>query len=177
MGILQGVKLFRGLYECFLRTLRTPLNSPYTLYTPNTPNELNELNTSNLSGFPISLKKLILTRCNAWRGKQIEQIRTAQIAQGVIRVERSGYSEWIEWIERVEPLRVLYEQDEQNRRTRWTAHTQETDSIDETLKGVNTFNMLKGVLGGRMSSTQQHRRDTDRHTQTHEIDARDRRTR
>ena len=56
-------------------------------------------------------------------------------------------------------------------------HTQETDSIDETLKGVNTFNMLKGVQGGYMSSTQQHRRDTDRHTQTHEIDARDRRTR
>ena len=50
-------------------------------------------------------------------------------------------------------------------------HTQETDSIDETLKGVNTFNMLKGVQGGYMSSTQQHRRDTDRHTQTHEIDA------
>ena len=87
--------------------------------------------------------------------------------------------EWVEW---VELLRGLYEQ-RQDRRTRRTktsrtdAHTQETDSIDETLKGVNTFNMLKGVQGGYMSSTQQHRRDTDRHTQTHEIDARDRRTR
>ena len=81
MGILQGVKLFRGLYEllyeCFPRTLRTPLNSPYTSYTPYTPNnsnELIELNTSNPSGFPISLKKLILTRCNARGGKRTEPI-------------------------------------------------------------------------------------------------------
>ena len=29
MGIPQGVKLFRGLYECLPRTLRTPLNTPY----------------------------------------------------------------------------------------------------------------------------------------------------
>ena len=72
------------------RTLRTPLNSPYTPYTPYTPIELTELNTSNNSGFPISLKKLILTRCNAWRGKQLEQIRTVQ---GVIRVKHSEYSE------------------------------------------------------------------------------------
>ena len=50
------------------RTFRTPLNTPYS------PNTSNELNTSNLSGFPISLKKLILTRCNAWGGKQIEPI-------------------------------------------------------------------------------------------------------
>ena len=44
MGILQGIKLFRGLYECFPRTLRTLLNSPYTPYTPNSPNNSNELN-------------------------------------------------------------------------------------------------------------------------------------
>ena len=79
MGILQGVKLFRGLYECFPRTLRTLLNSPYTPYTPNTPNNSNELNTSNLSGFPLRLKKLILTRCNAWRGKQIEPIEPLEL--------------------------------------------------------------------------------------------------
>ena len=85
MGILQGVKFFRGLYEWLPRTLRTPLNTPYTPNTPNIPNELIELNTSNNSGFPISLKKLILTRCNARRGKRIEQI------------------------EQIEPLRVLYE--------------------------------------------------------------------
>ena len=34
------VILLRVLYECFPRTLRTPLNSPYT---PNTPNELNRV--------------------------------------------------------------------------------------------------------------------------------------
>ena len=70
---------FRGLYECFPRTLRTPLISPYTPYTPNNSNELIKLNTSNLSGFPISLKKLILTRCNAWRGKRIEPIEPLEL--------------------------------------------------------------------------------------------------
>ena len=82
MGILQGVKLFRGLYECFPRTLRTSLNSPYTSYSPYTPiipNELNELNTSNLSGFPLRLKKLILTRCNARGGKRIEPIEPLEL--------------------------------------------------------------------------------------------------
>ena len=36
-------KLFRGLYECFPRTLRTPLNTSYTPNTPNTSNELNRV--------------------------------------------------------------------------------------------------------------------------------------
>ena len=76
MGILQGVKLFRGLYECFPRTLRTSLNSPYT---PIIPNELNKLNTSNNSGFPLRLKKLILTRCNARGGKRIEPIEPLEL--------------------------------------------------------------------------------------------------
>ena len=62
-----------------------------------------------------------------------------------------------------------HEIDARDRRTRRTTRT----GSHETLKGVNTFNMLKGVQGGYMSSTQQRRRDTDRHTQTHEIDARD----
>ena len=62
------------------RTLRTPLNTPNT---PNTPNTSNELNTSNLSGFSISLKKLILTRCNAWGGKQIEPIETLELLRGL----------------------------------------------------------------------------------------------
>ena len=70
MKFLQGVKLFRVLYECFPRTLRTPLISPYT---PNTPNTSNELNTSNLSGFPLRLKKLILTRRNARGGRESNQ--------------------------------------------------------------------------------------------------------
>ena len=58
-------------------------------------------------------------------------------------------------------------------KTSKTSKTNNADRMHETLKRVNTFNMLKGVQGGYMSSTQQHRRDTDRHTQTHEIDARD----
>ena len=49
------------------------LNSPYTPYTPNISNELN---TSNQSGVFVNLKKLILTRCNAWGGKQIEGTET-----------------------------------------------------------------------------------------------------
>ena len=53
-----------------LRTLRTSLISPYS---PNTPNNSTELNTSNLSGFPISLKKLILTRRNARGGRESNQ--------------------------------------------------------------------------------------------------------
>ena len=61
-----------GCYmSVFPRTLRTSLNSPYTPYTPytpNTPNNSNELNTSNLSGFPLRLKKLILT-AYAMRGE------------------------------------------------------------------------------------------------------------
>ena len=75
----QGVKFFRVLYEWLPRMLRTPLNTPNT---PNNSNELiipNELNLSNHSGFPISLKKLILTRCNAWRGKQIEPIELLEL--------------------------------------------------------------------------------------------------
>ena len=76
--------LYELLYECLPRTLRTPLISPYTPNTPTlpyTPNISNELNTSNNSGFPASLKKLILTRRNAWGGLTL---RTARIAQGVI---------------------------------------------------------------------------------------------
>ena len=82
MKYINSVNSFRVLYECFPRTVRTPLNSPYTPYspyTPNTPNELIELNLSNLSGFPLRLKKLILTRCNAWRGKQIEPIEPLEL--------------------------------------------------------------------------------------------------
>ena len=62
MGILQGVKLFRGLYEllyeCFPRTLRTPLNTPYTPYTPNTPNELNRVKHFEQLGLSSSLKEI-----------------------------------------------------------------------------------------------------------------------
>ena len=54
--------------------LRTPLIPPYTPYTPN------ELNTSNPSGFPLRLKKLILTRRNARGGKRIEPIETLELS-------------------------------------------------------------------------------------------------
>ena len=71
---------FRVLYECFPRTLRTPLN---TSYTPNTSNTSNELNTSNLSGFPLHIKKLILTRWNAWRGKWMEWMEWMELLRGL----------------------------------------------------------------------------------------------
>ena len=79
-------KLFRVLYECFPRTLRTPLNTPYS---PNTPNTSNELNTSNNSGFPLRLKKLILTRRNAWGGKRIE---TLELLRGLY--ELNAWNGW-----------------------------------------------------------------------------------
>ena len=37
------VILLRVLYECFPRTLRTPLNSPYSPNTLYSPNELNRV--------------------------------------------------------------------------------------------------------------------------------------
>ena len=59
MGILQGVKLFRGLYEllyeCFPRTLRTPLNTPYT---PNNSNELNRVKHFEPLGLSHKLKEI-----------------------------------------------------------------------------------------------------------------------
>ena len=62
MGILQGVKLFRGLYEllyeCFPRTLRTPLNTPYTPYTLNNSNELNRVKHFEPLGLSSSLKEI-----------------------------------------------------------------------------------------------------------------------
>ena len=83
MQTMDLIKFFflRVLYECLPRTLRAPLNTPYSPYTPYTPNTSNELNTSNLSGFPLRLKKLILTRCNAWRGKRIEPIETLELSR------------------------------------------------------------------------------------------------
>ena len=44
MYSLRIYKLLRGLYECFPRTLRTPLIPPYTPNIPNTPYILIELN-------------------------------------------------------------------------------------------------------------------------------------
>ena len=59
------------------RTLRTPLNSPYT---PNSPNSPTELNTSNLSGF----KKIDLTAYAMLEEVKNRTNRNARIAQGVI---------------------------------------------------------------------------------------------
>ena len=58
MGILQGVKLFRGLYEWLPRTLQTPLNSPYSPYTPIIPNELNRVKHFEPLGLFPSLKEI-----------------------------------------------------------------------------------------------------------------------
>ena len=104
MGILQGVKLFRGLYECFPRTLRTPLNTSYSPYTPNTPNIPNELNRVKHFeplGLSSSLKEIDFNALQCSRRSRIEPIeplrglyesntriigmdRMGRIAQGVI---------------------------------------------------------------------------------------------
>ena len=57
--IIMG-KLSRALYECFPRTLRTPLNTSYTPYTPNTPNELNRVKHFEQLGLSSSLKEIDL---------------------------------------------------------------------------------------------------------------------
>ena len=105
IGYMQTMDLinsFRVLYECFPRTLRTPLNSPYT---PNTPNELNRVKHFEPLGLSSSLKEIDFNASQCSRRSRIEPIETLEL------------------------LRGLYEQDKQ----------------DETLKGVNTFNMFKGV--------------------------------
>ena len=55
IGYMQTMDLinsFRVLYECFPRTLRTPLNSP------NTPNELNRVKHFEPLGLSYSLKEI-----------------------------------------------------------------------------------------------------------------------
>ena len=49
---------FRGLYECFPRTLRTPLNTPNTPYTPNTSNKLNRVKHFEQLGLSSSHKEI-----------------------------------------------------------------------------------------------------------------------
>ena len=58
MGILQGVKFLRVLYECFPRTLRTPLNTSYSPYTPNNSNELNRVKHFEPVGLSHKLKEI-----------------------------------------------------------------------------------------------------------------------
>ena len=59
MKYINSVKLFRGLYEllyeCFPRTLRTPLNTPYT---PNNSNELNRVKHFEPLGLSHKLKEI-----------------------------------------------------------------------------------------------------------------------
>ena len=48
-------EFLRGLYKCFPRTLRTPLN---TSYTPNTSNELNRVKHFEQLGLSHKLKEI-----------------------------------------------------------------------------------------------------------------------
>ena len=74
-------KLFRVLYECFPRTLRTFLNSPYT---PNNSNELNRVKPFELLGLSSSLKEIDFNALQCVGRKTNRTNRNARIAQGVI---------------------------------------------------------------------------------------------
>ena len=78
---------FRVLYECFPRTLRTSLNSPYTPYSPNTPNIPNELNRVKHFeplGLSSLLKEIDFNSVRyAWRGKRIEPIEPLELLRGL----------------------------------------------------------------------------------------------
>ena len=52
-------EFFRGLYEWLPRTLRTPLNTPYT---PNTPNNSNRVKHFEPVGLSHKLKEIDFTR-------------------------------------------------------------------------------------------------------------------
>ena len=58
MYSFELMESFRGLYECFPRTLRTPLNTPYTPNTPNTSNELNRVKHFEQLGLSHKLKEI-----------------------------------------------------------------------------------------------------------------------
>ena len=55
MYSFELMESFRGLYECFPQTLRTPLNTPYT---PNTSNELNRVKHFEQLGLSHKLKEI-----------------------------------------------------------------------------------------------------------------------
>ena len=58
MKYINSVNSFRGLYECFPRTLRTSLNTPYSPNTPNNSNELNRVKHFEPLGLSSSLKEI-----------------------------------------------------------------------------------------------------------------------
>ena len=91
-----------GLYECFPRTLRTPLNTPYLSEHSKRVNRVKPFEPLGLSH---KLKEIDLNALQCVERSRNRTNRNARIAQGVIRVERSEYSEWNEWIEWVELLR------------------------------------------------------------------------
>ena len=70
---------FRGLYECFPRTLRTPLISPYTPYSPNIPNELNRVKHFEPLGLSSSLKEIDFNALQCSRRSRIESIETLEL--------------------------------------------------------------------------------------------------
>ena len=70
---------FRVLYECFPRTLRTPLISPNTPNTPNTSNELNRVKHFEPLGLSSSLKEIDFNALQCSRRSRIEPIELLEL--------------------------------------------------------------------------------------------------
>ena len=88
---------FRILYECFPELLDSLKHSEHSEHSKHFKH-FEHVESVRLSPEHV-LKKLILTRRNAWGGLTLRRNRTARISQVVIRVKHSEYLEWIEWVE------------------------------------------------------------------------------
>ena len=85
-------KLFRGLYECFPRTLRTPLNTPNTPYTPNTSNELNRVKPFEQLGLSSSHKEIDFNASQCVERSRIEGIEWIELLRGLY--ELNAWNGW-----------------------------------------------------------------------------------
>ena len=74
MYSLRIYKLFRVLYECFPRTLRTLLISPYSPNTPYIPNELNRVKHFEPLGLSSSLKEIDFNALQCVERSRIEPL-------------------------------------------------------------------------------------------------------
>ena len=82
MYSLQIYKLLRGLYECFPRTLRTPLIPPYTPYTPYILIELNRVKHFEPLGLSHKLKEIDFNASQCSRRSRIETLEPLEMLRG-----------------------------------------------------------------------------------------------
>ena len=74
MYSLRIYKLLRGLYECFPRTLRTPLNTPNTPNTPYILIKLNRVKHFEPLGLSYKLKEIDFNASQCSRRSRIEPL-------------------------------------------------------------------------------------------------------